>query len=247
MHLLERVLVMSIENVRKKSASSNWIAQFGLPRVLRAVRFILDKHPSIFAENGLPFGESWPILEEGNGKLPFLCYSEFPMATCPGAGACSFYVTGKRGWCYSQGAFRYPAAVARLLLNTLANVADQAFAHPAPNVVQTNPGPERKWQSFVADLALHLSAKQRQNRPMFLRLFVDGDFKDRDSLREWMKACRRMANPPDGAHRIEVYGYTQAWHLFRAEAQSGATWPTNYTVNLSDTCSSHWLLFKFPD
>src|SRR5262249_34044417 len=87
-------------------------------------------------------------------KLPFVAYSELPMATCPGAGACGvrldyFDPVAKptqqtvrgpggaavrrtarrhRGWCYSFKAFRYPGAFARQFLNTLANYADREFA-----------------------------------------------------------------------------------------------------------------------
>lgn len=53
----------------------------------------------------------WPIFKhDGNGKLPFYCFSSLPGVTCPGAGSCL-------DWCYSFKAWRYPAAFARMAQN----------------------------------------------------------------------------------------------------------------------------------
>ena len=42
----------------------------------------------------------WPIFKhDGNGKLPFYCFSSLPGVTCPGAGSCL-------DWCYSFKAWR---------------------------------------------------------------------------------------------------------------------------------------------
>lgn len=98
-------------------------------------RSIFDKPPR---DGGRPFGMKWGVLAaKGNKKLPFVSYSELPMATCPGAGLCRVPMNHDTrralranggAWCYSFKAFRYPTAFARLFLNTLANYADREFA-----------------------------------------------------------------------------------------------------------------------
>jgi len=127
--------------------SRPWQAALGKMR--DAVGYVLGQErapaPTILAP--FPFGmppNAWGVLAaQGNKKLPFVAYSELPMATCPGAGACGvrldYYepvarqpgqkdVKRKKGWCYSFKAFRYPDGFARMFLNTLANYADREFA-----------------------------------------------------------------------------------------------------------------------
>ena len=52
----------------------------------------------------------------GNSKLPFLSWSTLPGVNCPGAGDCWLDGTG---FCYSPKSWRYPAAFARQLQNTI--------------------------------------------------------------------------------------------------------------------------------
>lgn len=124
--------------------STNWVGAFSM--MLAAVRFVraqlqrAPKERSILGvlEGSLriaPFGLRWGILAgDGNQKLPFVSYSELPMATCPGAGSCGVYKKDARsgapasGWCYSFKAWRYPPAFSRQFLNTLASTASRAFA-----------------------------------------------------------------------------------------------------------------------
>lgn len=159
---LERLLVLRMDEAREayrsralrdrsafmptgeqRSLSSNWIGAFA--QMLKAVRFVREqlalapRDRSLLAvpEGGsrlLPFGLRWGILAgDGNQKLPFVSYSELPMATCPGAGACGVYKKDQQsgapasGWCYSFKAWRYPRAFARQFLNTLGATASRAF------------------------------------------------------------------------------------------------------------------------
>jgi hypothetical protein len=121
-----------------------------IARLREAVAYVLGQEgvaaPTILGPTplGLPKGAWRPLAAQGNKKLPFVAYSELPMATCPGAGACGVrfdyfepvpregrrrhVVKRKKGWCYSFKAFRYPDAFKRMFLNTLANEADREFA-----------------------------------------------------------------------------------------------------------------------
>jgi hypothetical protein len=53
-----------------------------------------------------------PIMEGGNMKLPFFCWSTLPVFTCPGAGDCA-------NWCYSLTAWRVAGPWCRQAQNTL--------------------------------------------------------------------------------------------------------------------------------
>jgi len=200
---------------------------------------------------GLKSG-SWSILAaQGNKKLPFVAYSELPMATCPGAGACRVtYDRSYVGWCYSFTSFRNPAAFARMFLNTLCNYYDRELAIMSAGgpsdpreyearVQAAVRGHERRtWMQFVKTLALALTADGRaKGKTSFMRLFVDGDVAYEDCIVEWMQICREMdhgvADPPSMGH-VEVYGYTKCWQQFvNVDGYLGGDWPKNYTVNLS--------------
>jgi len=71
--------------------------------MLTAVNFLLaqrdKKDRSIFSKKtngylGLEKNAWGALAKDGNQKLPFVAYSELPMATCPGAGACGVALTG---------------------------------------------------------------------------------------------------------------------------------------------------------
>lgn len=136
---ISRVISIANTGYKRKGSGDGWIIE--LDRMQKAVQFVLAQQPviakggigTIFASNGLPFGLKWGIIAaKGNNKLPFAAYSELPMATCPGAGACGVYNLTNDGrlggYCYSFKAWRYPQAFARQFLNTLASIADREFA-----------------------------------------------------------------------------------------------------------------------
>ncbi|NEN87957.1 MAG: hypothetical protein F6K48_03145 [Okeania sp. SIO3H1] len=168
------------------------------------------------------------LAVSGNVKLPFAAYSEMPVVTCPGAGS----VSGKYGvltgnalgaatpnntengcanWCYSIKAIAKPSFVARMLITTLGMSLD----------------PE-KHVAAVTQKMIHES--QRAKKPNILRLFVDGDFRDVNSIRLWMNACKELHK-----HGIKVYGYSKSWeNLVKADKRFGrSVWAPNYVLNLS--------------
>lgn len=225
-----------------------WIEM--VARFAKAVDFVLSqrgrRRPSILGENGAPFGfkpsELWGVIAaKGNKKLPFAAYSELPMATCLGAGACGvpFYPRAREhkkanggGWCYSFKAWRYPNAFLRQALNTLANTADREFAIEMGSIGSTvtdlrrdydarvqaalRGREHRVWPGLVRDLVLEATAEPRAaGKVSYLRLFVDGDLGFEDQIFEWMEVCRQLG--PDSAKRspgegfVEVYGYSKLW------------------------------------
>lgn len=235
-----------------------------------------------------PLGVRFGVLKaDGNSKLPFIAYSELPMATCPGAGACGVQMKDAQtgavvGWCYSFKAWRYPDAFARQFLNSLANYSDREFCILRNNGDVADDGPGlywprvdaalkegfRPWMQYIAALSLREAAaivyddvvkqgrmKNESNggRVVFLRLFVDGDIGQPDSIHSWMEAIRRMADKsaraeaasvtgskkekmdPSWLAPMQVYGYSKCWGEFVAldRKYGGYRWPENYTLNLS--------------
>lgn len=238
----------SISKKSGKKTTNPWIrgADGGRPGGLvicfKAVDYIMREgvfRRTIF-KNGRPFGLTWGILAKGNGKLPFMSYSELPMATCPGAGDCAVYSQQTAGWCYSFKAWRYPDAFARQFLNTLANVADEAFAkyRGGMELMQINPKTKKRtraidrryeeedtsrwdkylpkgkriWPDYVKWLLLFQTRTQRgrSDAPVFLRLFVDGDVRNASSVREWMQVCRDMAK---GRPATQAYSRKRKSHI----------------------------------
>ncbi len=171
------------------------------------------------------------LAVSGNTKLPFVAYSEFPIATCPGAGGVSLkYGNALSGaalgnavlnddpggcgsFCYSIKALSYPATVARLLLLSLGATLD-----PARHV------------DTVMNRMVYES--QTGNRPRIMRLFVDGDFRDVTAVEEWMRACKMLSK-----HGITIYGYSKSWReLLETHKRNGSRksyWPSNFVLNLS--------------
>jgi hypothetical protein len=274
-YMLEEIHATKPHSISKssgKKVGNPWIRGYrdgrkpgGLTICFRAVDYLLKEgiaRRSIF-KGGLPFGLSWGILAKGNGKLPFMAYSELPMATCPGAGDCSVW-SNQSGWCYSFKAWRYPDAFARQFLNTLANSADDALAQlrggreltkinpkaPAPQQRAWDkylPPGKRVWPDYVKWLLLYKTRGQRKKTEknpdgvVFFRLFVDGDMRNSRSVVEWMGVCSdisagRAATKVygKGLGHVEVYGYSKAWSDFlTADRSLKGKWPANYTLNLS--------------
>ena len=279
-----RVLLAAIRRLANKrydseqvKRGSKWISQprpkdrrpwsDALATCGKAVEYVLEQFeassPSIFPHGRVsekPFDLRWGILAaKGNKKLPFVAYSEFPMVTCSGAGACAVYPK-KTGYCYSFKALRYPGAFQRLFLNTLANYADREFAiirsrrKPGQNdykarVEAALVGTDyRQWPAFILAEAAKKTQSKRREKVCFLRLFVDGDLNTEDNIIEWMNAIREFGEGGRGLrsneYRLEVYGYTKCWqqmvnvdNVMRApnkrSRDSFGGWPRNYTVNLS--------------
>jgi hypothetical protein len=235
---------------RRQDATADQPWRTAVARMRAAVGYVLrqkrSSSPSLLGDNGLPFGfpidQQWSVIApDGNKKLPFYAYSELPMATCAGAGACGvpFTPAARRrkrdrglGWCYSFRAWRYPAAFERQFLNTLANYADREFAIIAGANGESISDPRadydrrvqasirgnavRQWPSLVRDLVLTFSRRTRERGAVsYLRLFVDGDIGPEDCIVQWMEVCRDLGpDAPDrapGSGWIEVYGYSKEW------------------------------------
>jgi hypothetical protein len=98
------------------------------------------------------FDTPFPVfMVKGNSKLPFTAFSALPEFTCPGAGDCL-------RWCYSFTSWRYPAAWARQVQNTLLLMhARHVVAH-------------------------HFA---RLDHGAIVRLYVDGDFDSPGTVEFW--------------------------------------------------------------
>lgn len=221
MEALKRAIDFAMAEA-KRVKSSGW--QSMLTTIGKAVEFIalqreeaLMGRGSIFAENKKVLGVTFEaVASKGNQKLPFVSYSELPMSTCPGAGACAVredQPSGEKGWCYSFRAWRMPNPFARQFLCTLANTADREFAIMAA-AVATGQDPEvpsddrerrvelalstagrarRVWPQFIKVQAFRVLQKSlMQGSVGFMRLFVDGDINTEDNIVEWMDMCRDL-------------------------------------------------------
>jgi len=148
----------------------------------------------------------YSIIGEGNSKLGFLTFSVCPFVTCPGAGDCLKY-------CYSPKAWRYPAAFARQVQNTILLLSTLG----------------RQLITLALDEQLARPKYAKRDRIDF-RLYVDGDFDSVQSLHYWMETIR--ARP-----QLAAYGYSKSFHEFlgydAALELHGQKWPSNYVLNLS--------------
>ena len=141
------------------------------------------------------------IFTKGNSKLPFYNFSTLPLVTCSGFGDCG-------NWCYSLKAWRYPAAYARQLMNTILLQMETDFGI-----------------SIISDAfnALPTGAT--------FRLYVDGDFANTHQISYWFNRLNRR---PD----IMAYGYTKSWadmlEWFTMASVNDWEVPTNYVLNLSN-------------
>lgn len=94
---------------------------------------------------------------DGNGKLPFICFSSLPGVTCPGAGECL-------NFCYSFKAWRYPPAFMRQCQN--------AF------LMRFN-------RDAITNALYDIVAKMPKGFDM--RLYVDGDFASTSDVAYWFE------------------------------------------------------------
>lgn len=139
------------------------------------------------------------VFTIGNSKLPFLSYSALPGVTCPGAGSCL-------KWCYSFKAWRYPTPFYRQLQNTiLENIAFNVIGKELNKIIKTN--------SF-------------KNRRVDFRLYVDGDFKNVETMKNWFNLLNNIS-------RISAYGYSKSLNIFKNYLDLGNKVPGNYVLNAS--------------
>lgn len=59
-----------------------------------------------------------------------------------------------------------------------------------------------------------------------VRLYVDGDFDSKKTLRFWMELCKVRSD-------LTVYGYSKSWKEFLSLKSDGYIFPSNYVLNLS--------------
>ena len=153
-----------------------------------------------YAEKMLSYLES-----DLSGKPPFSIFAEKGNKKLPFAAFSSLALADCPGkgdcvkFCYSLRAWRYPAAFFRQLQNSL--------------LMRLN--------TEVIEKAF-LSLKTGRT----VRLFVDGDFKDVETLKMFMDLCHLR---PD----LKVYGYSKSWLEFVKLDSTGYTWPPNYLTNAS--------------
>ena len=140
---------------------------------------------------------------DGNSKLPFVAFSALPGKDfCPGAGDCL-------AWCYSFRAWRYPAAFARQVQNTM--------------LLSQMDGDFDIMEAFRDTCA----AMVKRGVPNFtVRLYVDGDFRHKDDVLFWADLMRRFPH-------IDFYGYSKSFRVLLSYHALGFGMPTNYTLNLS--------------
>ena len=102
-------------------------------------------------------------------------------------------------FCYSLKAWRYPAAFFRQAQNLW-------LLNHEPSII------EHEWMSLPKGITV--------------RLYVDGDIHDIQTLAFWFKMLRQR---PD----IQAYGYSKSWDLFLEWEERGWSFPENYKLNLS--------------
>ena len=150
----------------------------------------------------LEFGGQLPfsVFKVGNKKLPFLTFSTLPVVNCPGALDCLAY-------CYSLKGWRYPATFFGQLQNTLL-MNDFSIIERELNRVLN-------------------SSKFRDKSRVDFRLYVDGDFKTIEDIKNWMNLLNNFPV-------LKAYGYSKSLNLFLELHDNGFKFPENYVLNLSN-------------
>jgi len=134
--------------------------------------------------------------EKGNIKENFLSFSSTPIFDCPGAGEC-------KKWCYSLKAHRYPSAYCRQAQNSWLMYSVEGW-----NTIA------RELDKFKPDTGV-----------IDFRLYVDGDFRDLDNVKQWFTILK---NRP----WLKAYGYSKSWNELLQYSKFN-DFPANYTLNLS--------------
>jgi len=104
-------------------------------------------------------------------------------------------------WCYSKQAWRNPNAAGRQISNSMLLASE-------------------KGRRLIEDEFMKLP------KGIVFRLYVDGDFDSKATLKFWMELLKRR---PD----IQAYGYSKSWVELVALHLDGYEWPKNYLLNLS--------------
>jgi hypothetical protein len=155
----------------------------------------------------------------GNIKLPFAAFSSLPIIDCAGYGACG-------EWCYSLTAWRYANAWARQAANSMLLRHESGRTFIAREFAKIG----TRWSSKRKPISERKAGgilKLSENKPKItLRLYVDGDFHSKESLKWWMELIATRGE-------VSVYGYSKSWVEFLALHLDGYAWPENYTLNLS--------------
>ena len=140
------------------------------------------------------------VFKVGNKKLPFLTFSTLPVVNCPGALDCLVY-------CYSLKGWRYPATFFGQLQNTLLM---------------------NDFKTIETELNKVLKRSEFRNKSKIdFRLYVDGDFKNIDDLKNWMNLLKKYPV-------LNSYGYSKSLQLFTSLNDTGFSFPKNYILNLSN-------------
>lgn len=143
------------------------------------------------------------FADDGNSKLPFAAFSAMPgEGFCPGAGDCL-------DWCYSFRAWRYPAAFARQLQNSILLESDHGRA-----------------QIVDAFTKLERRMARRGLDSFSVRLYVDGDFRTTSELAFWRDLMHAFP-------RHAFYGYSKSFAVILEGHAQGIELPANYRLNLS--------------
>ena len=114
------------------------------------------------------YSPKFSVFVKGNGKLPFLSFSNAPIVNCMGMGECEKF-------CYSLRAFRYPFPQCRMIPNTILMS-------------------EKKGRKVIFDELVKWTKKPSLARLPHIdfRLYVDGDFADSDQLLYWMETLKKL-------------------------------------------------------
>ena len=126
-------------------------------------------------ESGTLERGAFSIFAKGNSKLPFWSFSSMAILDCPGRGGGS---GGCSSFCYSLKSWRNPNAAGRQLSNSM--ILRYACGR---------------------DLIRAEFAKLKTET---VRLYVDGDFPDKETLAFWMDTIRTRPE-------VSVYGYSKSW------------------------------------
>jgi hypothetical protein len=102
-------------------------------------------------------------------------------------------------FCYSLKAWRYPAPFLRQVMNTI--------------LIKFH-------KEVIAEKFMEIK------KNMDVRLYVDGDIHDTETLIFWMELLKTRED-------LNAYGYSKSWEIFIDLHNSGYEWPTNYELNQS--------------
>lgn len=178
-----------------KSTNRDWHKVFRqLARVVRGV--YTGEYGTELADGKIPALPFNAFIMNGNSKLPFVTWSTLPIITCPGAGEC-------RNWCYSLKSWRYPAAFARQLMNTILL---------------------RHCPEFIKALFYQIP------KDVTLRLYVDGDFESMSQAKLWW---RLLNSRPDIKAYGYSKSWDILSDAYDDSVFFGLPIPSNYKLNLS--------------